>query len=75
MALGIFRSVRGKAAQAQAAVPATAPCDVRPERTAVLSEIEELGVGMFWATDADGRLTFLSQRALDDLGQDGELDL
>ncbi|MDZ4139108.1 MAG: EAL domain-containing protein [Erythrobacter sp.] len=72
MALGFFKSVRGQAGQAQADVPAPAPCDARPERTAVLSDIEELGVGMFWATDADDRLTFLSQRALDDLGQDGE---
>jgi diguanylate cyclase (GGDEF)-like protein/PAS domain S-box-containing protein len=72
MALGFFKSVRGQAGQAQTDVPAPAPCDARPERTAVLSDIEELGVGMFWATDADDRLTFLSQRALDDLGQDGE---
>ncbi|MFN4019599.1 MAG: putative bifunctional diguanylate cyclase/phosphodiesterase [Erythrobacter sp.] len=39
-----------------------------PERTSVLSDVEALGIGMFWATDAEGRLSFLSQRALDDLG-------
>ncbi|PKP89952.1 MAG: GGDEF domain-containing protein, partial [Alphaproteobacteria bacterium HGW-Alphaproteobacteria-14] len=72
MALGFLKSVRGKASQARADDSATAPCDARPERTAVLSDIEELGIGMFWATDADDRLTFLSQRALEDLGQDGE---
>jgi diguanylate cyclase (GGDEF)-like protein/PAS domain S-box-containing protein len=43
----------------------------RPERVAVLGEIEHLGVGMFWATDAEGRLSFLSERALQDLGGDG----
>ncbi len=43
-----------------------------PDRGAVLSEVEELGVGMFWATDAEGNLSFLSQRALDDLGASGE---
>ncbi|WP_086616957.1 putative bifunctional diguanylate cyclase/phosphodiesterase [Erythrobacter tepidarius] len=39
-----------------------------PERASVLSDIETLGIGMFWATDAQGRLSFLSQRALEDLG-------
>ena len=29
----------------------------------VLQDVEELGIGMFWATDADGKLTFLSQQA------------
>lgn len=42
-----------------------------PVRTDILSDVEELGIGMFWATDAEGHLTFLSQRALDDLGSDG----
>ena len=39
-----------------------------PDRTVVLGEVEELGIGMFWATDAEGHLSFLSQRALADLG-------
>lgn len=39
-----------------------------PDRSVVLSEVEELGIGMFWATDADGNLSFLSSRALADLG-------
>jgi diguanylate cyclase (GGDEF)-like protein/PAS domain S-box-containing protein len=39
-----------------------------PDRSAVLGEVEELGIGMFWATDAEGNLSFLSQRALGDLG-------
>jgi len=43
----------------------------RPERVSVLSEIEQLGVGMFWATDSHGNLSFLSQRALQDLETDG----
>lgn len=46
----------------------------RPERTAVLGEVEELGVGMFWATDEAGNLSFLSQRAITELGDaSGEL--
>jgi len=71
--LGFLRSVRDQTAQARtpapdAAPPAPAP---RPERVAVLSEVEQLGVGMFWATDALGNLSFLSQRALQDLETDG----
>ncbi len=41
---------------------------VSPDRAVVLGQVEELGVGMFWATDADGNLSFLSSRALADLG-------
>ncbi|GAA0770009.1 diguanylate cyclase (GGDEF)-like protein/PAS domain S-box-containing protein [Erythromicrobium ramosum] len=44
----------------------------RPDRAIVLGEVEELGIGMFWATDAEGHLSFLSQRALVDLGTDSE---
>jgi diguanylate cyclase (GGDEF)-like protein/PAS domain S-box-containing protein len=39
-----------------------------PNRSMVLGEVEELGIGMFWATDSEGNLSFLSQRALEDLG-------
>ena len=42
----------------------------RPDRALVLGQVEELGIGMFWATDAAGNLSFLSQRALVDLGAD-----
>jgi diguanylate cyclase (GGDEF)-like protein/PAS domain S-box-containing protein len=41
---------------------------IAPDRAVVLGEVEELGIGMFWATDAQGNLSFLSQRALADLG-------
>ena len=43
-----------------------------PDRALVLGEVEMLGIGMFWATDAQGNLSFLSQRALSDLGRDSE---
>ncbi len=42
----------------------------RPDRVTVLGEVEQLGIGMFWATDAEGNLSFLSQRALDELGDE-----
>lgn len=72
MPLGFLKSMREQAGAARAlASGETAPA-VRPERIAVLSEVEALGVGMFWATDAQGHISFLSQRALEDLGQDGE---
>lgn len=45
---------------------------VRSDRSEVLGEVEELGIGMFWATDAEGRLTFLSKRALVELGSEAE---
>jgi diguanylate cyclase (GGDEF)-like protein/PAS domain S-box-containing protein len=70
MPLGFLRSARGGKGtlpEAQAAGPAP-----RPDRTAVLGEVEELGIGMFWATDAEGCLSFLSQRALADLGAEAE---
>lgn len=43
-----------------------------PDRALVLGEVEMLGIGMFWATDTQGNLSFLSQRALSDLGRDSE---
>ena len=44
----------------------------RANHAKMLSEIEEMGIGMFWATDAEGCLTFLSQRAIGDLGLPAE---
>ncbi len=72
MALGFLKSVRDQANQAAAASQAEASPPPRPERTRVLSDIEELGIGMFWATDSQGNLSFLSQRAMQELGQDAE---
>ena len=72
MALGFLKSVREQASQAAAASQAEASPPPRPERTRVLSDIEELGIGMFWATDSQGNLSFLSQRAMQELGQDAE---
>ncbi|MFM7377556.1 MAG: diguanylate cyclase domain-containing protein, partial [Erythrobacter sp.] len=43
-----------------------------PDRAVVLGEVEALGIGMFWATDAEGNLSFLSSRALADLGAGAE---
>lgn len=73
MPLGFLRSVRDQASRTAASARTKvhrpqAPGSVLPARCDVLNDVEELGIGMFWATDAEGRLTFLSQRALDDLG-------
>jgi len=68
MPLGFLKSAREpkrSVPHEQNPVPET-----RPDRAAVLGEVEELGIGMFWATDAEGNLSFLSQRALADLGDE-----
>ena len=75
MALGFLKSVKQQGRRSSPSKGASSGSDhaaPRPARIDVLSEVEQLGIGMFWATDADGRLTFLSQRALDDLGQEAE---
>ncbi len=66
MPIGFLKSARGP----RRPVPDTPARDAAavPDRAFVLGEIEELGIGMFWATDAEGRLSFLSQRAMIDLG-------
>jgi len=43
----------------------------RATRTTVLNEIEEVGIGSFWATDNNGTLIYLSDKAIDLLGVDG----
>ncbi|WP_296717943.1 EAL domain-containing protein [Erythrobacter sp.] len=75
MAMGFLKTVRDQAsrnglAKRQSAHAAKMPS--LPDRANVLSDVEELGIGMFWATDANGHLTFLSQRALTDLGLGAE---
>ena len=62
-----LRDSRGAASDRRAA-----PVSSVPDRSVVLGEVEELGIGMFWATDADGNLSFLSSRALADLGAGAE---
>ena len=66
MALGFLKSGKHQDAGRGAASRKHSPA--LPGGTGVLGDIEELGIGMFWATDAEGRLTFLSQRAIRDLG-------
>ncbi|MCX9147089.1 putative bifunctional diguanylate cyclase/phosphodiesterase [Erythrobacter sp. WG] len=70
MALGFRRSAREDTRDSNKGH--SAPTGARPDRSAVLGEVEELGIGMFWATDAEDKLTFLSQRALADLGVEAD---
>lgn len=72
MPLGFLRSVRDQVTQQRAPESAAPMPPARPDRVAVLGEVEQLGIGMFWATDAEGNLSFLSDRAMQDLGADGE---
>ena len=70
MPLGFRKALRdNRNAAAAAGDAARAP---NHDRALVLGEVEALGIGMFWATDAEGNLSFLSQRALADLGHDSE---
>ena len=70
MPLGFLKSAREpKRPVPDAQTPIAEP---RPDGAAVLGEVEELGIGMFWATDAEGHLSFLSQRAMVDLGTDSQ---
>ena len=70
MPLGFRKTVRETRNAATAAKKT--PRAPSPDSTSVLGEVEELGIGMFWATDPEGNLSFLSQRALADLGADSE---
>ncbi|QDH35579.1 EAL domain-containing protein [Porphyrobacter sp. YT40] len=70
MPLGFLKSAR----EPDRSAPQQGRSDAksRPDRAVVLGEVEELGIGMFWATDAEGCLNFLSQRALVELGDAGD---
>ncbi|MEE4317663.1 MAG: EAL domain-containing protein [Erythrobacter sp.] len=72
MAMGFLKSVKQQVGRQGPARRGPGDTASRSSRIAVLNDVEELGIGMFWATDAEGRLTFLSQRALDELGEGSE---
>lgn len=58
MALGFLKSTRNESAAAAAPPAVPGKNNVR-----VLEEVENLGIGIFWATNAEGVVTFLSQAA------------
>jgi len=58
------------AVSARGGASAAGPGEPRP-RSAYLSEIEDAGVGCFWATDAQGALAYFSDSALGMLGEEG----
>ncbi len=43
-----------------------------PKRLTILNEIEQSELGWFWATDADGKVEYLSESAIAKLSIDGE---
>ncbi len=63
--MGIIKG-RNKLFAASAASPGTAP---HVSQSDMLGQIEELGVGSFWATDEEGRIVYLSPQALASLGK------
>jgi len=77
MSIGFLRSSRSPAS-----LPRTngESRPVRASKTAslsgtILADVERLGVGLFWATDAQDTLIFLSSRALHDFESAGESPL
>lgn len=62
----------GRGARNQSHSKPYEPAMLRPTSTKMLREIEEVGIGSFWATNAEGILIYLSEKALHSLGQDGE---
>ncbi len=57
MGLGFLKSGRADAAPRN-------DCHANTIGSQIIQQVEELGVGMFWATDAEGKVSFLSQQAL-----------
>ena len=76
MVRSLLRGFAGGAAQA-VPVPAEAPLVTahdRDSRLAILDDFEQAGIGWIWASDATGRLIYVSQNAADKLGRPiGEL--
>jgi diguanylate cyclase (GGDEF)-like protein len=77
MPIGFLKSGRQNAPArnapgAGAAGEGPAETTLRPARGRVLEDVEQLGIGMFWATDAAGALTFLSAPALRDFEAAGQ---
>ncbi|MBV7264759.1 EAL domain-containing protein [Erythrobacter ani] len=62
------RGWKEEAENQQAAEESNSP----PRRTDVLRDIEDVGIGLFWATNKKGELSYLSTQALDSLGDGGE---
>jgi len=44
------------------------PVEDGAQRLELLDDFERAGIGWFWATDADGRLTYISANAVENLG-------
>lgn len=69
----LLRGLTGGAGRAESVVePARAQVispDDAARRLQVLDEFEQAGIGWIWATDAEGRLIYLSESAADKLGR------
>ena len=71
---GLLRNITGYAADATEAAPRTGSNAVvragdDASRLALLDDFEEAGIGWIWASDAEGRLIYLSASAAEKLGQ------
>ena len=70
MAIGDFFSKRSADDGEDVAKSVIGKAD--PRRVALLDDFENSNLGWFWATDADGRLIYLSGNAADQIGADSE---
>lgn len=57
---------------AQAQPVATMATQNGAQRLALLDDFEKAGIGWFWATDANGRLTYISANAVENLGRSSD---
>lgn len=61
--MGILKGLRqGKAAEDAASIPAPASRGDPERLLALLADFEDAGGGWFWETDAEGKITYISER-------------
>lgn len=65
-----FRLINRGQRDTQTAQPVQAPASP-PRSSSVLGEIEEVGIGLFWATNKAGDLSYLSEQAIGLFGEYG----
>src|ERR1700754_2075340 len=71
MVRGLLKGLSGGAAHAEPEpLPAPVVSSVdAASRLAILDDFEQAGIGWIWASDATGRLIYISQSAADKLGR------
>ena len=68
----VFNLIRQATQSGEARPVAAPPREARRAPSAFLSEIESAGVGLFWATNSKGELTYISEQAAASLSVSGK---